>query len=180
MYERIIEETRRIWTASKKMPVHGGWHHFLVAGILMQTLRNNGYNFTEEDVKEAVERGMMIPGGGCGFHGVCGAGSGIGIVLSIVGRSNPLHKDERSRSLLATSEAYQRIAKLGRSRCCPLSTYTTLNLGAKLLTDLGYKVELSKCTRRCAFHALNDECHGLPCPYYPRSKSKDFVSTRKA
>jgi hypothetical protein len=170
MYERIIGETRRIWTASKKMPIHGGWHHFLVPGILMQILRNNDYNFTEEDLKEAIERGMMIPGGGCGFHGVCGAGSGIGIVLSIVGRSNPLHKDERSRALLGTSEAYKRIARIGGSRCCPLSTYTTLSLGAKILMDMGYKMKLSRLSRRCVFSSINDECHGLTCPYYPRSK----------
>jgi hypothetical protein len=171
MYERIIEEIRKIWTASESMPVHGGWHHFLVPGILMQALRNNGYDFTEEDVKEAMERGRMIPGGGCGFQGVCGAGGAVGIVLSIVERSNPVHKEERSRALMGTSEAYKRIARIGGSRCCPLSTYTALNLGAKVLEDMGYKLELSKLSRRCTFSTLNDECHGPTCPYYPRPPS---------
>ena len=56
MYERIIEEARKIWTASERMPAHGGWHHLLVAGILVQALRSNGYDFSAEDVMEAVER----------------------------------------------------------------------------------------------------------------------------
>jgi len=171
MYERIIDETSKTWTASRQMPIHGGWHHFLVAGILVQALRNNGYDFTEEDVKEAVERGLMLPGGGCGFHGVCGAGSGLGIALSIVGRSTPIHKEQRSRALMGSSEAYKRISRLGGPRCCPLSTYTTLSLGVKALRDLGYDIQSSKVAGRCVFYDINDECHGEACPYHPRPDS---------
>ena len=100
-----------------------------------------------------------------------GAGGAVGIALSIVERSNPVHEEGRSRALMGTSEAYKRIGRIGGSRCCPLSTYTALSLGASVLEEMGCKLELSKLSRRCAFFSLNDECHGPSCPYHPRPQS---------
>jgi len=80
MYEGIIEELRKRWAASEQLPFHGPWHHGLVGGILIASLKNNGYDFSESDIKEALKRGLMIPAGGCGFLGICGAGTGAGIV----------------------------------------------------------------------------------------------------
>jgi len=76
MYKGVIEELRKRWTASQELPFHGPWHHGMIAGIIIAALRNNGYDFTQADVVEALKRGLMIPAGSCGFHGVCGAGTG--------------------------------------------------------------------------------------------------------
>ncbi|MFP4545284.1 MAG: DUF5714 domain-containing protein [Methanomassiliicoccales archaeon] len=168
MYEGLIDDLAEKWPASPQLPVHGGWHHFIVPGIILAVLRNNGYDFTDEDVREAMKRGAMLPGGACGFHGICGAGTGLGIAMSIVHRSTPLHQEERSAPMEAASEVFRRIAKLGGPRCCVLSTYTTLNMAVRELRELGYEIPLSHLPGRCPYYLENEECHGKDCPYYPR------------
>lgn len=168
MYENIISELRRRWTASENLPFHGPWHHGLVAGIIVCALRNCGYDISDEDVVEALKRGLMIPAGSCGFLGVCGAGSGLGIALDIIGGSTPFHDDERSGGMKVNLEVLKRIAALGGPRCCKLSTYTTLNLAGRVLGDIGYDMPVSSVGGRCADHELNPQCHGERCPYFPR------------
>jgi hypothetical protein len=168
MYEKIIEDLEKRWTASKHLPFHGPWHHVMVPGIIIASLRNNGYDFTDADIGEAMKRGAMVPGGSCGFHGICGAGTALGIATSIVTRSTDFHDKERSEALEAASEAISRIAKFGDPRCCRLSTYTTLSLATKRLAKMGYKLPEEKTVGRCEVHQLNNECHGLKCPYFPR------------
>ncbi|MBN2026199.1 MAG: hypothetical protein JW854_05510 [Actinobacteria bacterium] len=168
MYQAVIEELRERWSASQELPFHGPWHHGIIAGIIMAALRNNGYDFTDADVCEALKRGLMIPAGSCGFHGVCGAGSGLGIALSIAGRSTPFHGDERSHALKAASEAIARIARMGGPRCCALSAYATLSLAVKKLGEIGYDLPSRRMAGICSKHALNPQCHLERCPYYPR------------
>ncbi|OKY77789.1 MAG: Redox-active protein with multiple conserved metal-binding region [Candidatus Methanohalarchaeum thermophilum] len=167
LYEKTIEELRSRWVASEKIPVHGPWHHGLVGGILVTSLKNNGYSFSEEDIEEALERGLMIPGGACGFHGSCGAASGLGIAVSIATRGTPFHDEKRTKALTANSKAYKRIAELGGPRCCTLSTYTTLDLAEEILKEIGYSIPLSDVEGRCKVYRENDECHGIKCPYFP-------------
>lgn len=167
IYENVIRELRRRWTASENLPFHGPWHHGLVAGILIASLRNNGYEFTDDDIREALKRGLMVPAGGCGFLGVCGAGAGLGIALSIIQGSTPFHEDERSKSLEAGKEAFGRIARLGGPRCCTLSTYTTLALAGRVLKDFGYEIPVGKVGGRCVDYRLNPQCHLQRCPYFP-------------
>ncbi|MFP4005689.1 MAG: DUF5714 domain-containing protein [Candidatus Hadarchaeia archaeon] len=167
MYEKVIEELRKRWTASENLPVHGPWHHGLTAGILINSLRNNGYDFSEEDVQEALERGLMIPGGTCGFHGACGAGTGLGIAVSIATSSNPFHDESRTKSLRASAKIYNRIADLGGPRCCTLSTYTTLDIADDLFREIGYEIPVSEIEGRCKAYRQNGQCHGPECPYFP-------------
>lgn len=168
MYEKVISGLRGRWTASANLPFHGPWHHGLVAGILICALRNNGYEFDDEDIKEALKRGLMMPAGSCGFLGLCGAGAGLGIALSIIQESTPFHDEERTRAMKASEEVLKRIARLGGPRCCTLSTYTTLHLAGRVLKDFGYEIPVSSVGGRCADHELNPECHGERCPYFPR------------
>jgi hypothetical protein len=170
MYERIIKELEERWTASEQLPFHGPWHHGLVAGIIIASLKNNDYKFTEADIEEALKRGLMIPAGSCGFHGSCGAGTSLGIATSIITKSTPFHDRERSKALEAASEAIERIGKLGGPRCCRLSTYSTLSLAVKRLADLGYLLPVEETVGRCKVHKLNAQCHGLKCPYYSRPR----------
>jgi len=172
MYERIIEDLEKRWVASKQLPFHGPWHHSMVPGIIITSLKNNGYDFTEADIGEAIKRGSMVPGGSCGFHGVCGAGTGLGIAMSIVTRSTDFHNKERSWALEAASEVINRIAKFGGPRCCRLSTYTTLDLAVKRLAKMGYKLPEERTVGRCKVHQLNAQCHGIKCPYFPRPEPR--------
>jgi 7,8-dihydro-6-hydroxymethylpterin dimethyltransferase len=168
MYEKVISELRNRWTASGNLPFHGPWHHGLVAGILVCALRNNGYEFSDADIEEALKRGLMMPAGSCGFLGLCGAGAGLGITLSIIQRSTPFHDEERTKAMKASEGVLKRIARLGGPRCCTLSTYTTLRLAGRALKDFGYEIPVSGVGGRCTDHELNPECHGERCPYFPR------------
>lgn len=171
MYEGIIEDMRKAWKASEEMPFHGVWHHGLSAGILIASLRNNGQEFDDADIEEAMKRGMMIPAGACGFHGVCAAGSGLGIAMSVIAKSTPFHDEERSDAMKASSKAIERIAWLGGPRCCKLSTYTTLSLAVRELRKLGFRLPATKVAGRCSDYGLNTECHGLRCPYFPKNRN---------
>jgi hypothetical protein len=168
LFEKIIEDLRGIWTASKELPFHGPWHHGIAPAIIILALKNNGYEFTEKDVKEAFIRGLKIPAGGCGFYGTCGAGSGLGIAISIVEKSTPFHDKERSKAFSAAIKSNERIGKLGGPRCCRLSSYTMIDQAIKTLEDYGYKLPHQKLIGRCNVHSLNAQCHGMRCPYYPR------------
>ena len=69
LFEKIIEDLRKEWIASKQLPFHGPWHHGIVPAVIILALKNNDYGFTEKDVAEAFTRGSKIPAGGCGFCG---------------------------------------------------------------------------------------------------------------
>lgn len=168
LFEEIIEELRSIWTASKELPFHGPWHHGIAPAVIIMSLKNNGYNFTEKDVIEAFTRGLKIPAGGCGFCGTCGAGSGLGIAISIVEMSTPFHDKERSKAFSAVIRANERIGKLGGPRCCRLSSYTMIDHAIKILNDYDFHLPHQKLVGRCYINSLNAQCHGNRCPYYPK------------
>ncbi len=167
IYEKVIEELKERWTASENLPPHGPWHHGLLGGILVTALKNNGYDFSDEDIGEALQRGLMIPGGSCGFHGSCGAGTGLGIAVSMASRSTPFHDESRTKALAANSKAYARIAELGGPRCCTLSTYATLEIAQSIFEEMGYDIPVSEVDNRCEVYQENKQCHGVDCPYFP-------------
>lgn len=169
LFENIINELRDLWTASEDLPFHGPWHHGLVPGVIIGSLRNNGYNFKDADIKEAFTRGLKIPAGACGFCGVCGGGSGLGIAISIVNKGTPFHNKKRSSAFEAAIESNKRIGKLGGPRCCRLSAYVAIEQAIKILKDGGYDVPQQKMIGRCKVHELNQQCHEKKCPYYPKN-----------
>ncbi len=168
MLENAIETMRPHWEAAGEMPFHGNWYHGMVPAIILKSLQNNGYEIEGWQIHEAFQRGLMIPAGGCGFCGVCGAGSGLGIALSILQKSTPFFDEERSLSMQMSAKAINRIAKLGGIRCCRLSAYTTLIMAVKELKELGYSLPKANMANRCKKNQQNPSCHELACPYYPR------------
>ena len=170
LFESVISKLRDIWTASDELPFHGPWHHGIVPAVLIAALKNNKYDYSEKDVKEAFMRGLKIPAGGCGFCGTCGGGSGVGIVASIVQKATPFHDKARSEGFEASVSAQQRIGKLGGPRCCRLSAYVAIEQGIKYLAKKGFPLPEQKMIGRCNVHESNPECHGRRCPYFPKNK----------
>ncbi len=165
MFERILKEVAMEW---KKpiFPVHADWHHYLVPGVILAAMRNCGYEITDKDIFEAMDRGENFPGGSCGFAGTCGGAFSIGIILSIVNKTTPLHEDERATSMRAVIETLDEIAKYPR-RCCKRSSYAALEKAVEFLNKLGYnKITIRKIT--CSWSAGNKMCLGKKCPYYPK------------
>jgi hypothetical protein len=168
VFEDVIKELRKGWTASEELPFHGPWHHGIVPAVIILALKNNGYDFTDKDIKEAFLRGLKIPAGGCGFCGTCGGGSGLGIAISIIAQANPFHDKGRSLAFEAAGKANERIGKLGGPRCCRLSAYTALDQAVKILKNMDYNLPESSIIGRCNVWQFNAQCHGKRCPYFPR------------
>jgi hypothetical protein len=167
MYDNVIEKLNKQWTASENLPFHGPWHHGMVPAILMQCIKNNGYEVEDWQIHEAFQRGLMIPGGGCGFCGVCGAGAGLGTVLSLIQKSNPYTGEERSKALMGASKAISKVSKLGGVRCCRMSTYITFDTAIQELKNFGIELPKHEVNGRCKVHMNNTDCHGSKCPYFP-------------
>ncbi|NYT12535.1 MAG: hypothetical protein GKC03_08330 [Methanomassiliicoccales archaeon] len=168
MYEQVIDAMRQEWSASDHLPVHGAWHHAIVPGIIIKCLANSGEDLSVEDVEEALERGMNIPGGSCGFHGACGGAVGVGVAFSIVEKITPMHDGGRSMVMRVTSRALACAAEIGGPRCCPRAAYSAFELASLELGAAGHNLAISGARGRCKFTELNGDCIKEKCPFFPQ------------
>ena len=65
--------------------MHGPEHHAIVPSVLLTALRNNGERMNYDTaLSEICKRARQVPGGTCGYWGVCGAAAGAGIFMSVM------------------------------------------------------------------------------------------------
>ena len=82
--------------ALRQVHMHGPEHHVIVPCVLLTAYRNNGGAIElESALKEAVRRASQVPGGTCGYWGVCGAAAGAGIYMSILPPLLQAHRPAR-------------------------------------------------------------------------------------
>jgi hypothetical protein len=165
MFENILHEISLEWK-KPTFPVHADWHHFMVPGVIMASLRNCGYSINDKDIEEAMMRGEKFMGGSCGFAGTCGGAYSVGIILSIVKKTTPLHENERSDIMQAVAGTLHEIAQYPR-RCCKRSSYTSIQMAVKHLNDNGYE-KISCGTITCRWSSQNKMCLGMKCPFFQR------------
>ena len=80
--------------SDERVHLHGPEHHSLVPCVLLTAFRNCGGEIDlEAALYEALKRGRQVPGGVCGFWGVCGAATGTGIYVSILAGASPMSSD---------------------------------------------------------------------------------------
>lgn len=149
-------------------PVHGVWHHALIGELLLVCLRKAGYPITDDLIDEVIDRGRQIPGGSCGFIGVCGALASAASAYAVLLGSTPVAVDQRARLLAFSARLAARLAEIGGSRCCKKSSYAALETAQEELAALGYELPEETFAGRCPFFASNDTCDGELCPYFPR------------
>ena len=66
--------------------LHGPEHHSIVPCVLITAYHNCGGKIRFEDcLQEAWTRGKKIPGGACGFLGICGAAAGAAVAFAASG-----------------------------------------------------------------------------------------------
>lgn len=172
LFEEAMRDLAPYWIPSDvypQMPCNGPYHHGLVPAVLIQSLRNNGYDFGRELVVEAVRRGLMMPAMGCACWGACGAGIGVGIAVSLVLNATIWDDKPRSLAMKAQADTMVEIAKLGGPHCCPLASYRSINSAVSHLKALGYELPKEKLVGRCIFSPTNPNCHKKKCPQYPKS-----------
>ena len=171
MFEAIIDKLRKLWNISPRMPVSGPWHHAVVPGVLIASLRNNGYPFTDEDVEEALKRGALVPAAACGFLGACGAAVGLGIAVSVITKATPYHDKERSLVLKYSAEATTLVARHGGPHCCRLASYVVILHAVKVFEkEFGYKLPTPSSKEligRCTLWEENPVCHMERCMFNP-------------
>lgn len=166
IFERIMEEQAAAWRKATPLPTNTEWHHFLVPGAIMAALRNAGYEFTDRDLEEAMLRGEKCAGGSCGFMGTCGGAYSVGIIASLINKTNPLHGQERSEALTLVAQMLQTIARYPH-RCCKRSSYLAFQSAAMYLGDKGYdRIRIGPI--QCRWAVRNSMCFGAQCPFHPR------------
>jgi len=159
----VLTKCEESWPAHTSMPIHGEWHHILVPGVVLTTMRNSDYQISDQDIMEGIQRGEMGKVS-CGFSGTCGGANGVGIVAAIVKRSTPLHDEERQEIMQLVANSQQEISRIMR-RCCKRSTYMGIKIAAKYLARLGYNLQAVEII--CPYSSKNDMCAREQCPYYP-------------
>jgi len=170
MFERIMKELVSEWEGGAPLPVNSEWHHFIVPGVLVACLRNCGYPISNRDIEEAITRGQKFAGGSCGFMGTCGGAYSVGIIASIVRKTNPLYDEERSLIMQMVADTLCKIANYPR-RCCKLSSYIAIKKAVDYLTKTGYK-KLPVSEIQCQWSSQNKMCLGVKCLYFKRSLNR--------
>ncbi len=160
-------------------PMHGPEYHSFVPGIILTAYRNNGGKIDDSDIIAGIDRGGKIPGGSCGFMGVCGVATGVGVGLSVIMKSNPLKPEQRSKIMDFSSQVLKEIANFNAPRCCQRETF----IGLKLLSEISAQllgISLpAQYNFKCRQHSQNSSCIGKKCPLFEGNVSgwykKEFI-----
>ena len=151
--------------------MHGPEHHGLVPGVILAACRNAGAEVSDMQIRDGIRRGGQIPGGACGYLGVCGAASGAGIAFSVLLEATPRLAPQRREVMTATTKILGRIAEFEAVRCCQRDCYLALMATADLLADLLDTPPTALPGLRCDQVAKNGDCAGTDCPLHPRHTS---------
>ena len=149
-----------------KFPMHGPEYHALVPGVILTSFKNNGGNISFNEIKSAILRGKKVPGGSCGFNGVCGVVTGIGIALSAIIKSTPLKAKERKITQSFCAKVLDKISKLEAARCCQRETYIGLKLfseNSEWLTGINLPADFKFS---CSQSIKNPHCIKEKCPLF--------------
>lgn len=150
----------------KQVHLHGPEHHSIVPCVLMTAYHNNGGRIDFEDcLNEAWKRGKKVPGGACGFLGVCGAAAGAGVFASILCEATPLTADVWHVPQVLTMECLRRMTELGGPRCCKRTGRIAIEAAAEHV-KARYGVEMPVSNPHCTYSGRNCECLRERCPYF--------------
>ena len=161
---KLLEEIMSL----PQIHMHGPEHHVIVPCVLLTAYYNNGgeLNLTVA-LKEAVRRAKQVPGGICGYWGVCGAAAGAGIYFSILLGSNPVHKEAWPIPQYLVSECLHTIADVGGPRCCKRTSRLAIRCASDFTRDwLGIDFPAENIS--CSYMGRNKECLGQDCPFFPQ------------
>lgn len=155
--------------------MHGPEHHVLTGAALLTAYQNciaDPAFHLEKELKEVILRASAIPGGSCGFLGLCGAAAGAGAFISIVTRTTPSSTDAWRKCGQASSYIISRIAEPGGPGCCKRSSYLAV-LGAVEYMEQNFGVNLeTPDVIVCEFHPYNRGCIMEKCPFFKRKQGK--------
>lgn len=156
----------------KRFPIHGPEHHAMVPAIIVTTYGNLSGNVTDEHILTALERGSKVPGGACGYMGVCGAAIGVGIGFSILIQASPLTPTPRQLVQDIVSKVLKDIAAFQAARCCQRDSYTALKAAEHISSSLLPIRLQAQAPLVCRQYMKNRECIGRACPLHKFNSSE--------
>ncbi len=164
---RLLEQV----FALPEVHLHGPEHHGIVPCVLIAAYRNcGGAVDPERSLTEAWTRGRKIPGGACGFLGVCGAAAGAGVFASIVSGATPLTEKQWAVPQRLTAACLEAMAEVGGPRCCKRTSRIAVECAAAFsAAEFGVHMPVKRIP--CAYRAQNSECIRQRCPYFPQLRA---------
>ena len=153
--------------ALPQVHMHGPEHHAIVPCVLLTAFHNcGGGNDLKEDLSAALKRGGQVPGGACGYWGVCGAAAGAGIYMSVLTGSDPVNENAWPIPQRLVARCLNRIAQVGGPRCCKRSSRLCIHEAVLFTAEL-FGVDMPEAEVRCTYMGENRECIGRSCPFFP-------------
>lgn len=148
---------------------NGPEHHTLAGAALLCAYKNAGGAVDYERALNALEqRSVQVPGGACGYWGVCGAAISAGQFYSIITQGTPLTPKQWGDSARLVARILERLADIGGPRCCKRTCFTSIAVAAEYVQEtLGVTMDLPESIR-CTFMPGNKECLKSACPYFPK------------
>ncbi len=162
----MVELMHRI-RSHPSFSVHGPEHHGMVPGVILAACRNAGATISDEQILRGIRRGAKIPGGACGYMGVCGASAGLGSAFGVLLESTPRKASERQTVLRAVARVTEEIASYAAARCCQRDCYVALKVAADLAPSIAKVSPVAEIDLRCNQIDLNPDCIGESCPLHP-------------
>jgi MoaA/NifB/PqqE/SkfB family radical SAM enzyme/ubiquinone/menaquinone biosynthesis C-methylase UbiE len=159
----LLDEIRR----HPAIPRHGPEHHVLVPAVILTAYRNLGGAVTPETFRTAISRGRSIPGGACGFLGVCGAAAGVGIAFSLLLKATPMKPIERGQVQGAVQAVLGELTPLEAARCCQRESWLALRKAAELSRELLAIPLQAAAPLICRQGGDRPDCLQSRCPLWP-------------
>lgn len=147
--------------------MHGPEHHAIVPCVLLTAWHNNGgAGDLKTMLSAALSRGRQVPGGTCGYWGVCGAAAGAGIYMSVLTGSNPVNREAWPIPMELTSRCLKRLAEVGGPRCCKRTSRLCVAEAAAFTAER-FAISMPLGKAACGYMSENRECIGVKCPFFP-------------
>ncbi|MDD3068833.1 MAG: DUF5714 domain-containing protein [Bacilli bacterium] len=147
--------------------IHGPEHHFLDGASLLVAMKNAGLGIDLSTVLDQLaERTIKMPGGMCGFWGMCGSVASINAVFALLDNTGPLSSDGNySSHMIFSSKVIKKMSEIGGPRCCKRNAFISLSEAVKYVNE-HYSLALEIDKIECEFTNLNKECIKKRCPFY--------------
>jgi hypothetical protein len=151
------------------VPMQGPVHQYLVPAVLLAAYYNQLGDAQEKKIKlrMARERATSVIGDFCGADGVCIAGIGTGIFISLITDSSPLSEGAWGLANQMTNESLRRIEDLADLRCCKRDVLMAIKTTKKFVQQhfqLGLDIPE---TIACELRFYNQDCIKGMCPFRP-------------
>lgn len=160
------------------IPMHGPEHHAMVPGIILAAYRNAGGSLSDRDIEKGMDRAQIVPGGMCGFMGICGSAIGVGIAFGIIQKSTPLTPVQRQNMQQLVAQIGLKLSEVTAARCCQREVVTSLKIAAELSEHYLPIALTADAGFACEQYVENKECIGATCSLFVKKieeKAKDSM-----